>query len=737
MILLTLAAGLGSRAQQGEYIPKALINVKAKPLVYWSVDSFHSLRASGIIPIDKMFLVVRKSDLETFEFTKQVTDFISPQIQITELQDLTNGPAESAYLGLSQLIQEKKISPDDPIIINDCDHHFNGNRLLFSAAEIKKSTSNEVFLCTTAKNPMDLSWSFVQEINGEVVGVIEKPESHKDKTINFSEGLIGVYGFSKVRYFMEMFENAKADNGKSEFFISKVIDHGIRTKSVTKIAKTYVDNFTSLGTADLINKAIEDDALGGSFKEAGTLFLDLDGTIFRHDNGGGLGAFEYADQPELVELGIPEWIQSTKAAGYSIVITSARNESARNKIVDQLTAFRIPFDHLILGLSGGPRFLFNDLKDSLSCLPTAYAINYPRNDFPFISANKVLTSASKTSIRNEFIGESGERTFLIQEDEKFLIRKQSQANENSRDIIRYQVKWFDVVREFAPENIPTIISTNIHGSDETLYFDTEFIPDLLPFGKYLSQLPEDKKNLKIKELSVILSNIYNIFEVKTNGNMDYFESIISKKALTGVQKGFESLHIRLGMPIQNYVNNQPLKASWQSISKVLNIENKFIQQLLRESRDIRTLIHGDPTLSNIVSTDNGNIYLLDPIGSRVMPDYTATNGLGRANPIFDHSRIRLSLENEYERWPDEIVVEEHGTEMNFFLPNMRKNDDFSQYMSFHLSDGKDTSKALNDLVHITTLARIFPYKAKSKKKEAFYILGVLEGMCSRFSEEFL
>jgi choline kinase len=85
MILLTLAAGLGTRAQEGEYTPKALIKVREKPLIYWSMDSFHSLRTCGILSNDKLFVVVRKSDLDTFNFVEQVQEQLTSNVRITEV----------------------------------------------------------------------------------------------------------------------------------------------------------------------------------------------------------------------------------------------------------------------------------------------------------------------------------------------------------------------------------------------------------------------------------------------------------------------------------------------------------------------------------------------------------------------------------------------------------------------------------------------------------------------------
>jgi len=737
MILLTLAAGLGTRAQQGEYTPKALIEVKEKPLIYWSMDSFHSLRTCGILSNDKLFVAVRKSDLDTFNFVEQVQEQLTSNVRITELKKLTNGPAESAYLAITQLLAEGLISPEEPILINDCDHHFNGNRLLTALSELPISGENHVLVCTASKNPVDLSWSFVREVDGQIVGVVEKPLDHSDRAINYAEGLIGVYGFSQVSHFMKMFEKAREKNGIAEIFISAVIDNGIASKEVVDVRKVQVDNFTSLGTAELIQSAIRNNQLGGSFKESGTLFIDLDGTIFSHDNGGGVGIFDYNTSPTLVNEGIPEWLQSARAAGYSIVITSARNESSRKLVEDQLATFSIPFNEIILGLSGGPRFLFNDTKDSLACLPTAYVMNYPRNSFPVSAANRVLKTTSSLSIHNEFKGESGERTFLVRDSDGFFIRKQSQDTINSRNIIKYQVKWFEVVNEFYPDNVPKLLRTNIHSADQLLFFDSEYVPDLIPLGTYLAGQTKQGQQMKIDEFAKIMNDIYEKFRIKSDINMQYVQKIIEFKALKGVIGGLTNLHIAIDMPIMNFVNGRSLANSWKNISRVLNCENSFIVSLLGNCVDERTLIHGDPTLSNIVCTKDGHILLLDPIGARVMPDFNQVEGLGRANPIFDHSRVRLSLENEYERWADEIVVQNELGEVNYLLPNRNQSDMYSLYRRQTLNSNKNQNSALDDLIHITTLARIFPYKTKSKKKEAYYILGILDEMCERFIKEYM
>jgi choline kinase len=739
MILLTLAAGLGSRAQSGDYVPKALIQVKDKPLVYWSIDSLHPLRTCGLIPNEKIFVGVRKSDSDIFEFESRVKNYVNNQVQICELSTLTKGPAESAYLIIKSLIELGRIDPEEAILINDCDHHYNGNRLLLAAKNLQESIESTVLLCTTAKNPLDLSWSFVREEEGEVKGVVEKPIDHSDGQINFDEGLIGTYGFSKVLDFIYLYEQAVKKHETNEIFISRVIDEGLVSSYIKKIDKVFIDNFTSLGTAELISKAIQENSLGGEFKESGTLFLDLDGTIFKHDNGGGIGEFIYSKSPILVSEGIPQWIQSLKAYGYSIVITSARHETSRTLVQDQLTALKIPYDELILGLSGGPRFIFNDTKSSLACFPTAYAFNYPRNEFPVSHISSTLSYISDLSIHNEFLGESGERTFLLKDREGFVVRKQSQNSENSRDIITYQFRWFQTVSEFLPDAIPVLKSTNIFTNDELKYFDTQFIKDLVPFGEHLYTLTQNQQADKLQELINILTELYTKFYKPSSENFTHFAEIIDLKARAGVSKGFDILDISTEIPISAYVNKTSIHDSWTNISKVLDKNNKFIRNLLETEKNITTLIHGDPTLSNITTNLSGNIFLLDPIGARVLPSFsTRTQMLGKAHPVFDLSRINLSIEHEYERWANDIVVAREGSEVDYSLYNTSGLNGLQGKLNlFWPSEFKPVENALTDLVDITTLARIFPYKAKNKRKEAFYLLGLMNEKCKQFIHQYL
>lgn len=108
-------------------------------------------------------------------------------------------------------------------------------------------------------------------------------------------------------------------------------------------------------------------------KRAGTIFLDIDGTILSHK--GSLTAL-MLEEPQILD-GVLEKINQWEAAGFNIVMTTGRKESQRALTERQLEQLGIFYDQLIMGIGGGPRYLINDKKPNGSL--TAVAINVDRN----------------------------------------------------------------------------------------------------------------------------------------------------------------------------------------------------------------------------------------------------------------------------------------------------------------------------------------------------------------------
>ena len=89
-----------------------------------------------------------------------------------------------------------------------------------------------------------------------------------------------------------------------------------------------------------------------------TIFLDIDGTLFKHK--GNLHRM-ITEEPVVLDGVVAQFLQWRKD-GHYIVLTTARAEGTRRITEAQLLGHGVFFDQLIMGLSNGPRILINDTK---------------------------------------------------------------------------------------------------------------------------------------------------------------------------------------------------------------------------------------------------------------------------------------------------------------------------------------------------------------------------------------
>jgi hypothetical protein len=105
------------------------------------------------------------------------------------------------------------------------------------------------------------------------------------------------------------------------------------------------------------------------------IFLDIDGCIFKHNGSLSLQVLAEAEVLEGVKDKLDEWDR----AGYTIVLTTGRRESLRDKTVRDLAKHGIFYDNILFGMGRGQRVVINDMKPDLPNYKTAKAINLPRN----------------------------------------------------------------------------------------------------------------------------------------------------------------------------------------------------------------------------------------------------------------------------------------------------------------------------------------------------------------------
>lgn len=102
-----------------------------------------------------------------------------------------------------------------------------------------------------------------------------------------------------------------------------------------------------------------------------TLFLDIDGTIFYQSK-----VIPYPKGASLL-TGAREKLYEWAHKGYTIILTTGRKESEREKTKRQLSDLDIAYDQLVMGIGTGPRYLVNDINGDEK---RAFAINVIRNE---------------------------------------------------------------------------------------------------------------------------------------------------------------------------------------------------------------------------------------------------------------------------------------------------------------------------------------------------------------------
>jgi predicted secreted acid phosphatase len=101
-----------------------------------------------------------------------------------------------------------------------------------------------------------------------------------------------------------------------------------------------------------------------------TIICDLDGTILKHAH-----VFSDLDKydPQL-NPGVIDKLNYWDSLGHTIVLMTARKESAREMTEKHLRSLGVMWDHLIMGVTSGKRVLIND-KLELQDPDRAVAVN--------------------------------------------------------------------------------------------------------------------------------------------------------------------------------------------------------------------------------------------------------------------------------------------------------------------------------------------------------------------------
>lgn len=271
-----------------------------------------------------------------------------PKLKFCVLPDFTSSASET----IVRTIEALKIS--GPVSIKDSDN--------FIAIDLPSLNKNFIVGLRISQdsditNIQNKSFLRVNE-HGIVVDIIEK-------RIVSDIICVGMYHFDDAQKILNAYYNLINSNFSGELYISHLVSYLLCTESEffkLVLSKKYSDWGTSREW-----KLVQ--------RQFATYFIDFDGVLIK--NSGRFGVLNWDNNDQLL-LENCQVVSNKIKEGAQVIITTARPEKYRARVLELLRTVGIKPYQLIMGLNHAPRCLINDFAPS-NPYPSAICINLPRD----------------------------------------------------------------------------------------------------------------------------------------------------------------------------------------------------------------------------------------------------------------------------------------------------------------------------------------------------------------------
>lgn len=329
MNIIIPIGGIGQRFKdEGYLMPKPLINVLGKPMIYRVIDNLNLSENDNVYIIyNNQLKEYNFEDLIKFYFPKKNIYFIS-------LDFLTKGAAETILTGLNEL-PVKELNKE--FLIMDCDTFYNEDII----GLYKQSLNKNLIYYFKDENPNPIFSYIKVNNNGQVIDIKEKEKiSHNANT--------GAYGFESGHLLKQYCE--KILNLKSELYTSYVYKEMLNDE--IKIYGQLLNSFNCVGTPLQLQIYCNKNK---NNSEPLRICFDLDNTLVSYPRTPG----DYFSV-EPINKNI-NFLKLLKELGHTIIIYTARRMKTHNGNIgavtsdigrvtfDTLDKFDIPYDEIYFG----------------------------------------------------------------------------------------------------------------------------------------------------------------------------------------------------------------------------------------------------------------------------------------------------------------------------------------------------------------------------------------------------
>ena len=560
MILLIPLGGIGERFSNNGYnLPKALINLFGKPILYYLLDNLDLQNIDFIyIPYNNQYAKYRFED-------QLRNDYPNINFKFLCLDKNTEGAAETINIALKKLDEEIQIEiqiQDKPILCLDGDNFYTTNIIQLWNGENKIITFEDI-----NNNPIYSYVSLNQNNQTLIQDIVEK-----EKISNYA--CTGAYGFSSYKqllhYTQKIIDNKIKQ--KNEYYTSTVIKEMLKDNITFKNEIINISQWHCLGTPIQIKQFYNNypkiSCLNSNQKiNYLRVCFDLDNTLVTFPK---IKNDYTSVEPITKNI---EFLRYLKSFGHTIIIYTARRMKTHygnvGKIMsdigkitfDTLEKFDIPYDEIYFGKPHADVYIddlglncFDDMEKSLGF----YLDNIKPRDFNVLNNNTIEIYTKKS------------------EDLSGEIYYYNNIPRSLKDLFPIFLDYDENNKLYSMEKINGLTVSNLYLS-ELLTSET-----LKHIMNSIKRIHNTIKNDNIKNNNINLNSNVNIYS-------NYYDKIIKRYEEYDYSKFLNSNNIyeELIIKLKKYEENN---------------EGHF------------SIIHGDPVMTNIIINNFDKIKFIDMRG---------------------------------------------------------------------------------------------------------------------------
>jgi len=545
-----------------------------------------------------------------------------------------------------------------PVMFVDCDNSVNVDPIFeFLKSNPQRDVPDCIIPTWSLIGEDPRNWSIATILpNGSVTSIAEKKYP---KGNGIFEGVIGCYYFKK--YMPEFFEQ-NIGNG----YISHVIrDYIYEERPVLGIR---IQEARFFGDPERLRATIGD-------KYKGTIFIDFDGTIVKHE-------VEHTGKVKVLP-GARKQLNKWYDQGYYIVITTGRPNNSPN-LHAILRKIDIPYHYILFNLPSGPRYLINDRKPWDLVGPMAQGFDIERN--AGISDINITEPAPRVIQR--LSGASYAETFLMADftGKEFIRKVVPISKPIAVGKLKTQFERMKSWDKLSPGIVPKVYGSGENTSE--YYYDMEYLPDHEQMKVYSGP----GEHPVYGELFKALGTIYNATKVEAASPEYLLSHHISEK-----------VELRIA-EIQGHVPPADIKEYKDILKNILKHRIKYLKFLPKYVCSI----HGDLTYENILFNPRA-----EP-GHKIKFIDLHDTGINDI-PELDLAKLFQSEHSKYEAWS------KYSSPIH---PPIERNTDQCAHLVAYWKDYFDKTY-INQRAYLYLsfhLIRMIPYRLAQSQAQADYAL---------------